>query len=294
MIIAPLPTPFASDGQPDWRRLAGVVDALAPHVDAFLLYGSTGESVCMTPAEKVAGLDAVRFPKPFMVGVIEESLPPALAFAAAARDAGAFALLVTPPRYYGGGARPEVATAYYEALADIGPEVWLYHVPQYSRVDLSLDVVRALAAHPRITGIKDSSGVLGRIAFYRSQALDLRVFTGHAPTVLGALALGAEGGILAAANVAPIGYRALLDAHVAGDRERAAALQCALEPLGRTLAADGVALVKTALGHLGIDAGIPRPPHPAIAADDARAADLLAVVARLRTDGLTVGGTSEP
>ncbi len=269
MILPPLPTPFDDAGRPDWEAWQRVADALAPHVDGMLLFGSTGEAVALDPDERCAGLRALRVEGFFGVGVIEESLAQAIAATEAAADAGAAFVLATPPRYYGGGARADVCARFYRELAAVGPEVWLYHVPQLSRVPLPLATVEALAEHPNVTGIKDSSGELARLAFYDARSLGLRVFTGHAPTLLGALALGAEGGILAAANLAAPGYRALVGAWREQRFTDARALQRGLEPLGRTLGADAVALVKRGLGRLGVDAGVPRPPYPATSEHEA-------------------------
>lgn len=273
-LVAPVPTPFDDRGEPSWSLLAPIVRRLAPHVDAYLLYGSTGESVHLSPVERAEGLARVRDivatdgrGKPLWVGVLEETLAQASASAHQAIEAGARVLLVTPPRYYGGGARRDVALDYYHSLADLaggaGRELWLYHVPQMSKVDLPLEITAELSQHPAINGIKDSSGVLARLAFYRSQRLPLTPFTGHAPTLLGALALGAAGTTLAAANVAPRGYRALLDAWGSGDLARASELQDALEPLGRIVAKDSITLVKDALRAFDVQAGAPRRPYPA-------------------------------
>jgi len=150
---------------------------------------------------------------------------------------------------------------YYEALAERMP-LFLYHVPQNTRVDLPLSAVAALGQHPKILGIKDSSGEMPRLAFYQARLKDFRVFTGHAPTFLAALALGAEGGILAAANLAPRAYKALLAHFREGRLAEAQALQRRLYPLGDLLSRGGVPLLKQALRHLGLAAGYPRPPYP--------------------------------
>lgn len=282
MILAPLPTPFDDAGAPDWGALAALAEALAPHVDGFLLFGSTGESVHLSPLERAAGLRAFRTAKPFWVGVIEDATPLALETARRAADAGAKGLLVTPPRYYGGGADVTVFGRYLDGLRAPGLPLWLYHVPQFSHVDLPLSAVESLAARADVVGIKDSSGVLGRVAAYASTSPALRVYTGHAPTFLGALALGAEGGILAAANLAAPGYRRILDAWRGGRTADAHARQRSLEPLGRLLAREGVVLVKQALRHLGLPAGVPRPPY---GSESAAWPSVAAELERLRADG---------
>jgi len=261
MILPPIPTPFDREGRLDEEAFRELAQALEPLADGLLVYGSNGEGVHLTPEERARGLRALRPKKPFLVGLMEETLPQAQRALLEAQEAGALALLATPPRYYH-GSLGEGLLRYYEALAERTP-IFLYHVPQNTKVDLPLEAVEALAPHPNVLGIKDSSGDLSRIAFYQARLREFRVYTGHAPTFLGALALGAEGGILAAANLAPRAYRALLDHFRQGRLAEAQELQKKLFPLGDLLAKGGVPLLKQALRHLGLPAGYPRPPYPA-------------------------------
>ena len=261
MILPPIPTPFDREGRLDEEAFRELAQALEPLVDGLLVYGSNGEGVHLTPEERARGLRALRPRKPFLVGLMEETLPQAEGALLEAKAAGAMALLATPPRYYHGSLGAGLLR-YYEALAEKMP-LFLYHVPQNTKVDLPLEAVEALAPHPNVLGIKDSSGDLSRIAFYQARLQEFRVYTGHDPTFLGALALGAEGGILAAANLAPRAYRALLDHFREGRLAEAQELQKKLFPLGDLLAKGGVPLLKQALRHLGLPAGYPRPPYPA-------------------------------
>ena len=261
MILPPILTPFDREGRLDEEAFRELAQALEPLVDGLLVYGSNGEGVHLTPEERARGLRALRPRKPFLVGLMEETLPQAEGALLESKAAGAMALLATPPRYYHGSLGAGLLR-YYEALAEKMP-IFLYHVPQNTKVDLPLEAVEALAPHPNVLGIKDSSGDLSRIAFYQARLQEFRVYTGHAPTFLGALALGAEGGILAAANLAPRAYRALLDHFREGRLAEAQELQKKLFPLGDLLAKGGVPLLKQALRHLGLPAGYPRPPYPA-------------------------------
>jgi len=261
VILPPIPTPFDREGRLDTGAFRELAEALEPLVDGLLVYGSNGEGVHLTPEERARGLRALKPGKPFLVGLMEETLPQAERALEEARAAGAWALLATPPRYYH-TSLGEGLLRYYEALAERMP-LFLYHVPQNTRVDLPLALVETLARHPQVQGLKDSSGEMARFAFYQARLQAFRVYTGHAPTFLAALALGAEGGILAAANLAPRAYRALLHRFREGRLEEAQALQRKLFPLGDLLARGGVPLLKQALRHLGLPAGYPRPPYPA-------------------------------
>lgn len=211
MIIPPLPTPFDQNGRLDSEAFRALAQAIEPHVDGLLFYGSNGEGVHLTREERAAGL-AVQTPqKPAMVGLMEETLAQAAIALEEAARLGA-KVLVTPPRYYEANLGNEGLLRYFSGIADLGKaEVWLYHVPANTKAQLPLPVVAELAKHPNIGGLKDSSGELARMAFYASQNLGIKLYTGHAPTFLGALALGAQGGILAVSNLAPKPYKRLLE-----------------------------------------------------------------------------------
>ena len=288
MLIPPVPTPFDPEGRPDWAALRELVELLRPHVDGVLIFGSNGEAVHLTPEERRAGLALVKPSCPFWVGCGDETVAQAAEHIAAAREAGATAALVTPPRYYAGGLGHAGLVRYYEALADrAGIPVWLYHIPQLAKTDLPLEVVAELALHTNVKGIKDSSGQLSRLAYYAARRLDLTVCTGEAPSLLGALALGVDGAILAAANLAPAGYRAMLKAWGEQDIDEARRWQHRLEPLGRLLGRGGFVLLKQAMRHLGMPAGLPRPPYPE---DSPLWESFLPVLDSLRSEGLLVKG----
>lgn len=119
-----------------------------------------------------------------------------------------------------------------------------------------------LAGHGNVVGLKDSSGNLVALGeTLRRVGPEFAVLTGNAPTLLPALSLGAWGGILAVANVAPALYAALLRRFKAGDLEGARALQLALDPLALAVTVRfGVAGLKAALRLQGLPAGYPRAP----------------------------------
>jgi 4-hydroxy-2-oxoglutarate aldolase len=156
VILPPIPTPFDGKGRLDTGAFQELALVLEPLVDGLLIYGSNGEGVHLTPEERRLGLQALKPRKPFLVGLMEETLPQAERALEEAQEAGAFALLATPPRYYH-ASLGEGLLRYYEALAERMP-LFLYHVPQNTRVDLPLSAVAALGQHPKILGIKDSSG----------------------------------------------------------------------------------------------------------------------------------------
>jgi dihydrodipicolinate synthase/N-acetylneuraminate lyase len=73
--------------------------------------------------------------------------------------------LVRTPHFYRPQMKPEVLLAFYRTVADRSAlPVLLYTVPPFTAYDLPLEVIAALAEHPNIIGIKESSGNVEKVA----------------------------------------------------------------------------------------------------------------------------------
>src|SRR2546427_3884582 len=105
----------------------------------------------------------------------------------------------------------------------------LYSIPQFTGIALAPADVAALAEHPNIIGIKDSSGNiqgLGEIIAATPPAF--QVLVGSAATVYPSLAIGARGAILALACALPEKCVALFELFRKGHHEKARELQSIL------------------------------------------------------------------
>lgn len=266
-IIPPVPTPFTADGDLDVAALQGLIRALEPHVDGFLILGSNGEAAFLTEAERRRVFEAARSAipahKPMLVGTGGEATRLVASRNDEAGEVGADAALVLPPHYYVGSMTEGALQRHYETLADSSPvPLMLYNFPGVTTLALSPGLTAKLARHENIVGIKDSSGNVAALTeTVRQLPADFQVLTGNAPTFLAALALGARGGILAVANVAAAGCRRLYDAFCGGDLAAARALQLGLNPLAQAVTTRyGVPGLKAAMRSQGLPAGYPRAP----------------------------------
>ncbi len=110
-----------------------------------------------------------------------------------AAEMGYKAALVLPANYYKAVfAKPESQMLFFRAVADQAKiPVILYHFPQVSGMDLAPETVAALASHPNIIGMKDSSGNFeGTKKFIAAVPKDFYVMTGSAPALAPSLAAG--------------------------------------------------------------------------------------------------------
>jgi 4-hydroxy-tetrahydrodipicolinate synthase len=118
-------------------------------------------------------------------------------------------------------------------VAEASPvPIVLYNVPGRTGSNILPETVLRLAAHPRIAGIKESSGRLEQAtAIIAGAPGDWIVLSGEDDLALPLIALGAAGVISVAANAAPARMRALTDACLQGAWEQARIEHYRLRPL---------------------------------------------------------------
>jgi 4-hydroxy-2-oxoglutarate aldolase len=266
-VIPPLVTPFRADGALDLAAFEANLEALAVHeLAGFLVLGSNGEAASLDEEEKLALVAAARRRAPgrfLLVGTGMESTRGTAALTRKAASLGADAVLVLTPHYYKARMSVDVLRLYFEAVADASSvPVYVYSVPAFTGLPWPPGLTPALAAHPRIAGIKESSGDVGLLArVVSSVPASFEVACGNAPVFYPTLCVGAAGGILAVANCAPRPTIALHRAFLAGDHDRARRIQAALTPLAAAVTTThGIAGLKLAMGLAGLQGGTVRAP----------------------------------
>src|SRR4029079_554666 len=150
------------------------------------------------------------------------------------------------------------------AVADASPvPIVVYVMAAYTGVDPAASLVRELSAHPNIVGIKDSDGNAPKVGeMIASAAPGFGVLAGSASFLYPALCLGATGGILALANVAPHAGKEVDRAFLANDHDAARALQLRLlAPNAAVTSRFGIPGLKVALDTVGLIGGPQRLPQ---------------------------------
>ena len=261
-----LVTPMHPDGTLDDEALTRLV---AFHVeqgtDAIVAVGTTGESATLDHQEhakvvqRVIELAAGRIP--VIAGTGSNSTREAIELTRHAGEVGADAcLLVTP--YYN---KPPQEGLYqhFKAVAEAVdiPQI-LYNVPGRTAVDLLPETVERLAQLPNIIGIKEATGDIERARdIMRRCGDDFEVYSGDDATAMELILAGARGDISVTANVAPRDMHEMCAAALAGERDKAAAINKRLLPLHQNLFVEANPIpVKWALHDMGmISSGIRLP-----------------------------------
>ena len=211
-----------------------------------------------------ASREATHADRLLVAGTGAESLRATLRMSRTAADLGFDALLVQPPAFYKGAMTDDVVRDHYRAVADaVDLPVILYQVPtRFSTLDFSTGLIAELSGHPNILGIKDSRGKLDLVGELVMQTDDgFQVLVGSGSLLYGSLEIGAVGGILGVANIAPGDCADIHELFASGDAAGAGALQERVAPLHNAIIGGmGVPGVKAALDLLGYHGGAPRPP----------------------------------
>ena len=274
-VFPALTTPFGADGAVALEDLKHNIErynqtALAGYV----VLGSTGESVLIQSHEVDGILTTVKETaaagKKLIAGTGAESTAETIERTKRAASLGYHVALIKTPFYYKPAYKPETLIAHYRRVADESPiPVLLYSVPIFTGLALEAPETIALAAHPNIIGIKDSSGHIQRISEMIAGApADFQVLVGAAATVFPCLAIGARGAILALADALPEKFAELYRLHKDGHLEQAREVQKVLLPASNLIVSRfGIAGVKCAMDYRGYRGGDPRLPLQPLSAE---------------------------
>lgn len=236
-------------------------------IDGIVLFGSNGEGALLDEDEKARltafARDVVPAGYVLIGGASGESTRSTVRQTRQIAAEGADVVLVHPPAYFGPYLPVAALMDHFHAVADASPvPVLLYHIPKYTKVTLEAGFVAELMRHPNVVGLKDSSGDMKRFADFTNACGDeCRLFVGNGALLYTALELGAAGGILGVANIAPGLCADVLRHFREGRPQEAGRVQGQLTPLHKEIvAAHGAVGCKAALELIGWAGGAPRRP----------------------------------
>lgn len=267
-VFPPIPTPFDSEG-----NLA--LDALVENLErwnsynlaGYVVLGSNGEAVYLTEEEKLrvweTAREAIPPQKLMIAGTGLEATCQTIFLTQRAAKLGADAALLVTPHYYAGKMTSESLVSHYEAVAEESPiPIIIYDVPKFTNVDMDASTIARASSHPNIVGIKDSGGNIAKLTdVVRLAEPGFQVLAGTGGFFFAGLTLGAVGGILALANVAPQQSVDIYRLFKAGRFDKAADLQRRMLPVNAAVTSRfGIAGLKTALDMLGYYGGPVRSP----------------------------------
>lgn len=266
-IFAALTTPFIGGEISPEKLKENIQKHNAFDLPGYVVLGSTGESVYLTDEESEKLVQAVKesaFPeKKVIVGTARESTQITLEFTNRMAAYDIDVALIRTPSYFTSHMTREVLKTHYLTIADKSKvPVMIYNVPQYTGVSVDIPLVAELSRHPNIVGIKDSSGnMIFASGLIPQMDPSFSLLLGVGSLLLPGLIMGASGGILRLASVAPSECVELYRLFREGKIEDARRLQLKLTPVNKAIVQTlGIAGHKYALDLLGYYGGEPRAP----------------------------------
>ena len=267
-IFPPIPTPFDACGEVDLGALGAHLDFLGAYdLRGYVVMGSNGEAVHLSFRERVQLLESARAAIPedrlLIAGTGCHSTRQTVDLSTHAADTGADAVLVLPPHYYKSRMTIDALVRHFHTVADACEcPVILYNMPACTGMDMNADTILAIADHPRVIGLKDSGGDVAKLGMlHHKLGAKFQILAGSASFLLPALCIGAVGGVLALANIAPDQCRAIHELSLSGDITTARAIQVRLIEANAAVTKNwGVAGLKAAMKLLGLRGGHVRSP----------------------------------
>ena len=204
-VIPALITPFDKNNNIDFNTFEKHLTNLrAAGVSGWVPNGSTGEYFSQNNKERI---EVLKFVKEFanddeilIAGTNASATREVIENTAMAKEIGYDCVLLATPFY----TRPtdtELINHYNSVLNEVDVELILYNYPHKDGIEISFDVMDALADNPQVIAIKESSGVLQRaIDIYNRYKGRIDLVSGSDDLALDFMVWGADSWICGPAN----------------------------------------------------------------------------------------------
>jgi 4-hydroxy-2-oxoglutarate aldolase len=260
-------TPFRDDKVDEKGLVRNVEKMNATGLRGYFVLGTNAEYKALAVEERWAVLKSVvrrrANDKVVMAGCGAESTHETRELVKKAAGMGAELVSLLMPSFFAKKMTVDVMERYVREVADVSPvPVLLYNNPSVAAgVTIKVDLLRRLADHERIVGIKDSSKETWKDNLAAASSRFF-VLAGSAAYFLDLMKGGGTGGVLSLANVFPEECARLYRAFVEGRTEEMHKLNATLVGLNTQVSGSfGVAGVKAAMGLAGFAGGDPRRPY---------------------------------
>lgn len=227
-VLPALVTPFDAQGNIDFKAFEKHLTNLrAAGVKGWVPCGSTGEYNLMSDSEREQVLKFVKdFAQPgetLIAGTNAPHTKGVIANSKRAKEIGYDTVLLAPP-YYTKPTQQELIAHFKAVLDAVDVNIVLYSYPAKDGIEMEWELLDALADHPRVIGIKESSGSLQRAIGIATRYKDrVQLVSGSDDIALDFMFWGAESWICGPANCMAKAVCDLDRTYRAGDLNKARA-----------------------------------------------------------------------
>jgi dihydrodipicolinate synthase/N-acetylneuraminate lyase len=263
-IVPPMVTPLADSDRLDVEGLERLIEhIISGGVHGLFILGTTGEASALSGRLRREMIyrtcKQVANRIPVLVGVTDTSVVESIELARYAAGVGAHAAVIASPFYLPLDQRELIGYA-RQMVSEQPLPVMLYNIPQLTKTWYEYDTLSELVNHPRIIGIKDSSGdaaYLSSVQAICAARPSFSVLVGTEMMMSAAVRNGVHGAVAGGAIIFPRLLVRLYEAAVNHDLSTVDALQQQLAVLGESYQIGGgasgiIKAIKCALGHLRI------------------------------------------
>tara|TARA_B100000749_G_scaffold219378_1_gene174396 strand:- start:1606 stop:2526 length:921 start_codon:yes stop_codon:yes gene_type:complete len=225
-VFPAIPTQFKEDLSIDIEATQKHTEALVNNgIHGIVMLGTIGEGTSLTLSEKVevlrATVEVAGGKVPVLSGIAEFTTQGACDTVKAAGEAGVDGIMLLPAMVYKSDARETIAHFRTVANSTHLP-IMCYNNPPVYRVDITPEMFKELIDVENIVVIKEASGDVRRITELFNALNDrFLIFAGLDDVALESFMLGCTGWISGLVDAFPRENRALWDAAMSGDYERA-------------------------------------------------------------------------
>ncbi|WP_267554258.1 dihydrodipicolinate synthase family protein [Rhizobium rhizogenes] len=294
-IYTPAITPHGPDGQIDKVAFAAVLESLIEAgVHGIIIGGSTGEYYAQSTQER---LDLAAYARqvianrlPLIVGTGATRTEDSVGYAAAAREIGADAILVTSPPY----ALPtEKENAIHALTIDRAANlpIMLYNYPARMGVMMGDEYFSRVGKSKNVKAIKESSGEMANVHLLARKFPHIALSCGWDDQALEFFAWGAKSWVCAGSNFLPREHVALYEACVIEKNfDKGRAIMSAMLPLMDFLETGKfVQSIKHGCEIIGLKAGPVRAPLRGMTPEEKRTLQTVVTILKRTVAQITSG-----
>lgn len=262
-VLTAVVTPFDTEGALNLSGLKRQIDRQLSAGNGIFCGGTNGEFFVLNEEEKIAVtrtcVETVASRAPVVAHIGEISTRETIRLGKQIASLGVDAVSVITPYFV--PLKQSELVAHYTAIADaLAVPVFLYNIPARTGNTIEPATARALAEHPNIVGIKDSTGSYESLRGFLNAVRDMDgfdVLNGPDSLIHQGFVDGCSACISGLANVAPTAINAIWSRFNAGDIDGSRLAQESVTQLRTELynVAFSPAAVKKALQIMGEDVG---------------------------------------
>ncbi|KJF45719.1 dihydrodipicolinate synthase family protein [Draconibacterium sediminis] len=241
-IVPPLITPLLDSDTLDIEGLEKLIEhVIKGGVHGIFILGTTGEGPSLSfrlQTELIRESSRILNKRlPLLVGISHTSIVESIRLSQVAYEAGADAVVSAPP-YYFTLSQSELVQFYENLVHSLELPLYLYNMPNMTKVSFAPTTIRRIADHPNVIGFKDSSGngtYFQSVLHAMSDRDDFSFFVGPEEMMAEAVMMGADGGVNGGANIFPKLYVDLYHAALEGNSNRVQQLQAKVMQVSSTI-----------------------------------------------------------